>query len=111
MVKNYQREKFMKNTDKETFGAILRRIRKNKGIGIKKLSSQLNITHSYISKIENNKSLPSEEFIGKISEIFEYDKEELMIRAGRVPEDILNILRENPKEAAQYLRNRFIKDG
>jgi hypothetical protein len=37
--------------------------------------------------------------------------EELMIRAGRIPEDILSILRENPKEAAKYLRNRFIKDG
>ncbi len=101
----------MKNTDKETFGTILKKIRKSKGIGIKKLSSHLNISHSYISKLENNKSLPSEEFIRKISEIFEYDKEELMIRAGRLPEDILNILRENPKEATQYLRNRFVKDG
>lgn len=101
----------MENTDKETFGTILKKIRKSKGIGIKKLSSRLNISHGYISKIENNKSLPSEEFIRKISEIFDYDMEELMIRAGRIPEDILSILRENPKEAAKYLRNRFIKDG
>ena len=101
----------MENTDKETFGTILKKIRKRKGIGIKKLSSRLNMSHGYISKIENNKSLPSEEFIRKISDIFEYDNEELMIRAGKIPEDILSILRENPKEAAKYLRNQFIKDG
>jgi transcriptional regulator with XRE-family HTH domain len=91
------------------FGVILKKLRLKKGYSIKSLSSQLNLNYSYISKLENNHSLPSEEFISKVSKIFDYDKEELMLRAGKIPEDIVNILRENPVEAADFLREKFVE--
>jgi len=93
----------------KSFGAFLKKLRLNKGYSIKSLSSELDLNYSYISKLENNHSLPSEEFIKKVSKIFGYDKEELMLRAGKIPEDIVNILRENPKEAANFLRKKFVE--
>ena len=100
----------MKKNEKETFGTVLKRLRKKQGLSIKKLSSELDINYSYISKIENDHSLPSGDFIGKLAEIFDYDEEELMIRAGKIPDDILKILRDNPKEAVNYLREKFFEN-
>ena len=90
-----------------SFGSLLRKLRLKKGLSIKKLSSDLNINYTYISKLENNKSVPSEDFVKKLSEVFGYDREELMIKAGKIPDDILNILRDNPKAAADFLRKKF----
>ena len=50
------------------------------------------------------------DFIEKLAEIFDYDKEELLIRAGKIPDDIREILRENPKDAVNYLREKFFEN-
>ncbi len=95
--------------ENKKFGLILKQLRQKEGLSIKNLGSKLDINYSYISKIENDHSIPSEDFIGKIAELFDYDKEELMLRAGKIPDDILDIIKQNPKEAAEYLRNNFAK--
>jgi len=93
-----------------SLGTLLKSFRKKSGLSIKNLSNHLDVNYTYISKIENDKSMPSEEILSKIASIFNYDKEELLIRAGKIPEDIIDILRENPKEAANFLRRKFSKD-
>lgn len=90
-----------------TFGSLLRKLRYDQGLGIKKLASTLDIDYTYLSRIENNKVVPSEKVIEKFSRYFQYDKDEMMLLADRVPEDIRQILRENPQEALTYLRERF----
>jgi transcriptional regulator with XRE-family HTH domain len=97
----------MESKKKHSFGKILKDLRKKKGLSIKKLGSELDITYSYISKLENCKSIPSNEFIEKVADHFGYDPEELLIRAGKIPEDILSILSNNPIEAIEFLRNKF----
>ncbi len=97
----------MKKEIDKSFGLLLKELRKEKGLSIKKLGSQLDINYSYISKLENNHTTPSEDFIKKIAAIFDYDKEELMLRAGKIPDDIIEILRSNPKEAVKFLRQKF----
>lgn len=96
----------MKNS-KQTFGQILKRLRLDRNLSIKQLSSTLNINYSYISKLENSHSLPSKEFVYNLSKLFDYDQEELLIRAGKIPEDIIEILKNNPKKAAKFLRKNF----
>ena len=95
----------------KNFGRILKDLRKKRGLSIKRLSSQLDVNYSYISKLENNHSNPSKGFIFKIAQLFDYDKEELLLRAGKVPDDILSILTDNPKEAADFLRKKFSENG
>ena len=97
----------MINSKGHSFGKILKDLRKQKGLSIKKLGSQLDVNYSYLSKLENNKSCPSNDFIAKIADHFEYDVEELMIRAGKLPDDLMSILSNNPIEAVEYLRKRF----
>lgn len=98
----------MKNKKNKSFGSFVKDLRQNNGLSIKKLGSKLDINYSYISKIENNHSIPSKNFIEKIAEIFGYDKEELMLRAGKIPEDIIEILKYNPKATADFLREKFV---
>ena len=96
---------------KNKFGSALKKLRSANGISIKQLSSKVDVNYSYISKLENNRSNPSEEFISKIALLFECDKEELMLKAGKIPPDLLEILVNNPKKAATFLRKQFTENG
>jgi len=89
------------------FGHLFKELRQTKGYSIKKLAPELGVNYSYISKIENGHTVPSEEFIEKASLLFGYDREELLLRAGRIPEDVMTILKDNPKKAVEYLRRTF----
>ncbi len=89
------------------FGDILRGLRTKAGLGIKSLAPELDVTYSYISKLENNELRPSKEFIQRVAEYFDYDNDRLLLAAGRVPAEVLEILREHPEEAIEFLREHF----
>jgi len=89
------------------FGDILRDLRKKAGVGIKRLAPDLEVSYSYLSKLENNEVRPSETFVERVAEYFHYDKERLLLAAGKVPAEILEILREHPDDAIEFLRERF----
>jgi transcriptional regulator with XRE-family HTH domain len=94
-----------------TFGSLLRKLRYQEDIGIKKLAAKIDVDYAYLSRIENDKIKPSERAIEKISKYFNYSKDELMILGDKIPEDIRTILKENPEEAMGYLREKFARDG
>lgn len=98
------------NSSNKSFGPFIKKHRLNRGLSIKKLSAELDIDYSYISKIENNKTIPSEIFIRRLADLLQCDKEELLMRAGKLPEDIIQILQNNPKTAADFLRRNFLKN-
>jgi transcriptional regulator with XRE-family HTH domain len=89
------------------FGEILRELRNRTGIGIKRLAPELGISYTYLSKLENLEIRPSEELVDRIARYFKYDRDRLLLSAGKVPPEVLNILRENPDEAIEFLRMRF----
>jgi transcriptional regulator with XRE-family HTH domain len=89
------------------FGTILRELRNKAGLGIKRLAPELGITYTYLSKLENNEVRPSEVTVDRIARYFDYDRNRLLLAAGKVPADILEILREHPNEAVDFLRKRF----
>lgn len=89
------------------FGELLKNLRMKKGISIKKLAPVLGLDYTYISKIENSKLYPSSEVVEKFAKYFNYNSDELMLSAGKIPEDIQDILQNNPNEALKYLRKRF----
>jgi transcriptional regulator with XRE-family HTH domain len=96
------------------FGQLLRHLRSIKGVGIKKLAPDLGVTYSYISKLETGDAAPSEQFVERVSEYFHYDSNELLLAAGKVPADVLEILRSHPQDAVNFLRDRFgskVDDG
>ncbi len=97
----------MTDFSNEKFGPFLKKLREEKGLSIKKLSPKLDVTYSYLSKIENGHSRPSDQFIEKLAKTLNHDKEELMIKAGKIPDDVLKIISNNPEKAIAYLRSEF----
>jgi HTH-type transcriptional regulator, competence development regulator len=91
----------------EEFGDVLRELRGNAGIGIKRLAPELGVTYSYLSKLESNQIRPSEELVGRVAHYFGCDRDRLLLTAEKVPPEILQILREHPDEALEFLRDRF----
>lgn len=89
------------------FRKILRELRTNAGLGIKRLAPELGVTYTYLSKLENSDINPSEELVEKIAEYFKYDRDHLLLSAGKVPPEIIEILREHPEDAIQFLKERF----
>jgi transcriptional regulator with XRE-family HTH domain len=89
------------------FGQILRQLRNESHLGIKKLAPVLGVDYSYLSKLENEAISPSAEMVAKVARYFDYDYDRLLLAAGKVPEEVLTILRENPDEALEFLRARF----
>lgn len=78
-------------------------------MGIKKLAPELGVDYSYLSKLETDSIAPSADMVHRVAAYFKYDSDRLLLAAGKVPEEILQILRENPDEALHFLRERFGK--
>ena len=89
------------------FGTVLRQLRTESRIGIKGLAPRLGVSYSYLSKLENDELGPSEELVRRIAKYFRSDRDRLLLSAGKVPPDVLDILRENPDQAIQFLKERF----
>ena len=90
-----------------TLGEIVRNLRIEKGVSLKKMAPEIEIEYTYLSKIENGYIVPSAEVVYRIAEYFNHNQDELMMLADRIPPDVREILRNNPKEALDFLRQRF----
>ena len=90
-----------------TLGEKLRSLRWEKGVSIKKLAPLVEVDHTYLSKLENDHLTPSPQVIDRLASYYEYDRDELLLLANRIPPDILEILRTRPQEALAFLRERF----
>lgn len=90
-----------------TFGKILKSLRIQKGLSIKKLAPEIGLDYTYISKLENSRVNPSPKVVKKLSRYFNYNSDELLVTAGKIPKDVEDILKNNPKEAIEYLRSKF----
>ena len=91
----------------ETFGRLLRNLRHKSGVSIKRLAPELGVTYSYVSKLENGSTLPSEDLVYRTADYFSMDASALLLAAGKVPPDVLRILQAHPEDAVAFLRKRF----
>ena len=90
-----------------SLGDTIRQLRKRKGVGIKAMAPEVRVHHTYLSKIENGYVTPSAEVLERVADYLGCDKDELMLQADRIPDDIMDILRTRPREAMDFLRDRF----
>lgn len=89
------------------FGDILHKLRADAGMGIKRLAPDLGVSYTYLSKLEHNQVRPSEELVERVARYFNYDRDELLLASERIPPEVLQILREHPRDAVRYLKERF----
>lgn len=72
----------------------------------KKLAERLDVSVSYISKVENERlhfgDYPSETFIHKLADELQVDEDELLLLADKVPEGIRERTKQRPNAFRQF---------
>jgi HTH-type transcriptional regulator, competence development regulator len=92
-------------TARTRFGALVRRERVAKEIGLREMAKMIGVSPTYLSKIERGDfDPPAEDKVRKIAEIIDRDPDELLALAGRVASDLTDIIRQRPREMADFLR-------
>jgi transcriptional regulator with XRE-family HTH domain len=83
------------------FGDRVRELRKLRGLTQQGLAERLQVTLSYVSKVEKSRlnagDYPSERFVLRLAEALEADVDELLLLTNRVPDSILKRIRERPE--------------
>ena len=97
--------------ERKGFGARLRELRTEAGFTLSKLAERCNIDFTYLSKIESGAlPPPSERVILQLAAALNADKDELLVLAGKIPADIIAILKS--REDLELLRaGRLTKTG
>lgn len=80
----------------ETLGDRVRGARVAAGWSLRDLAKQVGKTPSYLSDIENDRRVPSEDTLQGLSQILGLDFDELMAAAGRFGEETDRYLRRQP---------------
>lgn len=86
-----------------SLGEWLRDARMEKDVSLRSLATQLEITPSYLSDIENDRRIPAEDVLQKLTMALELDFEEAMALAGRFGEQTERYVRRQP-EAVKLMR-------
>jgi transcriptional regulator with XRE-family HTH domain len=90
---------------RKSFGALVRREREAKDIGLREMAKKIGVSPTYLSKVERDEfPPPAEDKVRKIAEIIGRDADELLALAGRVASDLTDIIRQRPREMADFLR-------
>jgi transcriptional regulator with XRE-family HTH domain len=90
-----------------TLGQLIRSNRRRLGISMRLFAKQLELSSGYISQIEHDKCpSPSEKTLTKMEGLFGMERDTLLIKAGRIPHDIIVGLLKYPG-GVPYLRGRF----
>ncbi len=83
------------------FGERVRQLRQENGLTQGALAASLDVSMSYICKVENEKlqfgDYPSEKFIHKLAGELKADEDELLLMADKVPESIRKRIRQRPE--------------
>jgi transcriptional regulator with XRE-family HTH domain len=79
----------------EKFGAYIRDQREAKGISLRELAKAAGVSPTFMSKVETEDWKPKEEKLRKIARVLELDSDDLVARAGRVPSDLAEIIKEH----------------
>ena len=80
----------------EKFGGFIRHERQAKGITLREMARQIGVSATFLSKVETQDWKPGEDKLRRIAKIIECDADDLLVRAGRVPSELTDIIRQHP---------------
>jgi len=83
-----------------TFGSRIRELRQAKALTLRRLADLVQVTFTYISKIENGKlsfgEFPSDDLIMKLAQALDADSDELLLLAEKIPDAIRQRVLQRP---------------
>ena len=92
-------------SEKEKFGAFVRREREGKGIGLREMAKMIQVSPTYLSMVERDVfAPPAEDKVRAIAQVLGCNVDELLGRADRVSSDLSEIIKRHPVELAALLR-------
>jgi transcriptional regulator with XRE-family HTH domain len=80
----------------QPLGDTIREARVRKDLSLRELARKLDVTPSYLSDIENNRRVPAEDLLRKISKELGLDFDDLMARAGRFGDEAVRYMMRTP---------------
>jgi len=97
-------------TESKDFGQVVRDRREEKKksdprFSLRQFAQAVGISATFLSKVETGEfPPPSAEKIKKMAELLDLNADELLALAGKVDPDLPEIIREQPKAVADFLR-------
>lgn len=87
------------------FGKVLRAKRLEKKITLRKFAELVGVSPTYLSQVEQcNVVPPTADRVERMAELLGENSDEWIAMAGRVPEDLVEIIQESPTELSSFLR-------
>jgi HTH-type transcriptional regulator, competence development regulator len=87
-----------------SFGSHVRQLREAKGESLRSFAQRVEVSPAYISQIENDLKVPTEEFIGELAEALDEDFDVLLALTGRVSPELREVICKRPKLFAEIIR-------
>jgi transcriptional regulator with XRE-family HTH domain len=94
----------MANTEGRTLGEVLRDARVEAELTLRDIAKKLEIAPSYLSDIENDRRVPSEDVLVRLAEELKLKVDDLMARAGRVGDQAERYLKQHPTAGVLFRR-------
>ena len=89
-----------------SFGQLLRETRMEKGHSLRKFAAMADVSPTYLSQVEQGKVAkpPTAERVRRMAELLGENVDEWTALAGRLPEDLPDIIRSQPTRLPELLR-------
>lgn len=89
----------------KTFGQILRDKRLSSKISLRKFAEMVGVSPTYLSQVEQNNVMPpTADRVKCMAEILGESADEWIALAGRVPDDLSEIIHRHPTQIPELLR-------
>ena len=76
---------------------LLRRLRQDRGQSLRAAAGDLGVAASHLSRLERGEKSPSDDLIRRAAQYYGLDNDLVTLESGRVPPDIIDILRSRPE--------------
>jgi transcriptional regulator with XRE-family HTH domain len=94
----------MSKSAAESLGEVLRDARVKAGTTLRDLAKVLDLAPSYISDIENDRRVPSEDVLQRLAQELGLPFDDLMALAGRVGDDAERYMKKHPTVGMLFRR-------
>jgi transcriptional regulator with XRE-family HTH domain len=85
---------------------LLRELRESKGISLRSAARELGIDASYLSRVERGDKKASPSVLDRAASYYELPREDFAWADGKLPSDIIEILRSHP-DLVRQLRQTY----
>ena len=82
--------------NKRSLGSLIRKLRKAKGLSLRKLAKQVDVSFVNIAHIENGRVVTSKKVLKQIAHALNYNLDKLLAVGNKVDDDIEKIIRKRP---------------